>query len=390
MAQSEQRRLFLARIAVSVTFFTVGAIFANWVARIPDVKETLNLSESLLGLALMVSSFGVIFGLLITGKLIARFGSKAVSFYCAIGLALSLAVVSFSTNLLTLSASLFFLGFFNSTTDVAMNAQGVEVERRYGKPIMNSFHAFWSVGLTTGALMGSGFAGANISFQQHFLIVPVLFILLMIIVRGWLLIIDGEQDTADTEPTFQLPPRALWGLGALAFAAGLSEGALIDWSALYLTDIVGTSEALAAFGLAAFSASMVVMRFAGDTVTERLGAVRVVRAGGIAVVLGVGVALLVPNVWTTIIGFMVAGLGLAVAIPLAFSAAGKLPNIPPGRGIAGVATIGYAAFLVGPPVIGFIADATNLRLSFIVVMCLAGTMVYSANALKVGKSKVKA
>src|SRR5690606_5788035 len=127
----------------------------------------------------------------------------------------------------------------------------------------------------------------------------------------------------DDQATFQFPPKVLWGLGAVAFAAGLSEGAIIDWGGLYLVKIVGSTEAVAALGLAAFSFSMVAMRFAGDMVAARVGEARLVRLGGVAVVIGVGFALLIPTFWTTVLGFALAGLGLAVAIPLAFSAAGK-------------------------------------------------------------------
>lgn len=383
--KNDARSLLLARIAVSATFFSIGALFANWVSRIPEVKEALNLSESTLGLALMVSSVGVIFGLLVASGLIARFGSKTVCFYGVIGLALALGLISFVTNFYTLAGALFFAGFFNSMTDVAMNAQGVEVELRRQKPIMNSFHAFWSVGLFSGAVTGSAFVALGFSFRQHFLIVPIFFIVMIAILQGYLLTIDGEQNNEE-QSAFQLPPRAIWGLGALAFAAGLSEGAIIDWGGLYLHDVVGTTEAVAALGLAAFSATMVAMRFAGDKIAERVGAVRLVRVGAVGVVLGVGLAIAIPTFWTTVIGFSVAGIGLAVAIPLAFSAAGKLPDMPSGRGIAGVATIGYAAFLIGPPIIGFIAEATSLRFSFIIVMVLASTMLITGGTLNVRKA----
>lgn len=384
MEKAKNTNVFMARVAVSATFFTVGALFANWVSRIPEVKDALSLSDSMLGLALMSASSGVILGLLVTSGLIARFGSKNVSFFGAIGMALALGTIAFAVNFVTLAGTLFFLGLFTSITDVSMNAQGVEVELRRDKQIMNSFHAFWSVGLFSGAIMGAGFVSFGFSFKQQFLIVPIFFVILMLLVRNYLLDIAGEQNSEE-QATFQFPPRILWGLGALAFAAGLSEGAIIDWGGLYLHEIVGTTEAVAALGLAAFSATMVLMRFAGDIVAERVGASRLVRVGSIGVIFGIGLALLIPTFWTTVIGFSIAGIGLAVAIPLAFSAAGKLPGIAPGRAIAGVATIGYAAFLIGPPVIGFIAEGTSLRLAFIVVIVLATTMIYSGGALDVQK-----
>lgn len=386
MLQTEKRELIFARAATSAVFFTVGAIFANWVSRIPEVKENLNLSESDLGLALMISSIGVIFGLVITSGLIARFGSKNVSIFVAILLAISLGVIGLTVNFITLAFALFFTGMFMSIADVAMNAQGVEVEKRRNKQIMNSFHAFWSIGTFSGAIMGSGFVTLGFSVQEHFLIAPVIFILLMLFSYQFLLNIDGEHNS-DNQTTFQLPPRALWALGVVAFAAGLSEGAIIDWGGLYLHDVVGTTEAIAAFALAAFSITMVLGRLTGDWVAEQLGAARLVRIGGILVVIGVGIALFIPTLWTALFGFALSGLGLATAIPLAFSAAGKLRDLPSGRGIAGVATIGYAAFLIGPPIIGFIAEATTLRMALIVVMVMAFTLVFTAGALDVRKAK---
>lgn len=382
MQKTKDTNFNAARIAVSATFFTIGALFANWISRIPEVSETLSLSEGSLGLALMLGSIGVIVGLLMASGLIARFGSKNVSFFGAFIYAIVLGIVGLSVDFITLSITLFFAGMCNSITDVAMNAQGVELEARRQKPIMNSFHAMWSVGLFSGAMMGSGFVTLGFSFRQQFMIVPIFFMVIMLLARRHLLNIDGEQNN-DDQTTFQFPPKALWGLGAIAFAAGLSEGAIIDWGGLYLVKIVGSTEAVAALGLAAFSFTMVAMRFAGDTIAERVGEARLVRFGGIGVVIGVGLALLFPTFWMTIFGFSLAGIGLAVAIPLAFSAAGKLSNIQSGRGIAGVATIGYAAFLVGPPVIGLIAEVTSLRFAFIVVMVLASTLVFSASELDV-------
>lgn len=381
-----QTRLRWARVAVSATFFVVGAVFANWVSRIPQVTETLNLSESQLGIILMVMSTGVIMGLLMSSGVIARFGSRQVSAVGAMLYALTLMAIGFATDAVILAGILFFFGMFNSVVDVAMNAQGIEVEQRAQKPIMNSFHAFWSVGTFVGALMGSGFVAAGASVQQHFMLAPIVMVALMLWAGRYLLTIPDEQNAEHTA-TFQLPPAPVWGLGAVAFAAGLSEGAFMDWGGLYLHDVVGTSESTAALGLAAFSTTMVVGRFTGDSIAARLGASRLVRGGGVLASVGIALLIAIPHLLTVFIGFAMIGMGIAVAIPLAFSAAGKLPNISPGRGVAGVATIGYAAFLVGPPIIGFIAEATSLRVGFGVVLLLALSLIFTGRALAVGKIK---
>lgn len=213
------------------------------------------------------------------------------------------------------------------------------------------------------------------------------FFVMLLIARSPLLKIEVEQDESEGS-IFQLPPRILWPLGAVAFAAAVSEGAMGDWSGIYLRDIVGTNESTAALGFAAFSLAMTTMRFAGDWLTEKIGAEWIVRGGGLVSASGVLLALLVPNVIVTLIAFALVGMGAAVVIPLAFSAAGKLDGIAPGRAIAGVASIGYAAFLVAPPIIGIIADFTSLRFAFILVLLLALSLWFTGKSLRVDKTKV--
>ncbi|MEL7435222.1 MAG: MFS transporter [Chloroflexota bacterium] len=381
-----ERPLWQARFAVGTVFFIMGAIFANWAVRIPTVSANLDLSEGELGLALMLGSVGVILGLLITGGLIARFGSHRVSTVMVILKALSLGFISLAVDFYTLSLVLFFYGMSNSMTDVAINAQAIEVERKRGKPIMNSFHGLWSIGTFVGSLIGTGFINVGTTTAQHFWTLTVIFMLIAFATQHMLLRIDGEKDQNDQAP-FSLPPRMVWGLGAVAFAAGISEGAVADWSGLYLRDIVEVSEAWVPLGFVAFSLTMTTGRFLGDTVAEWLGNVRLIRLSGVLATSGILLPIFFPSLVTALLGFGIAGLGLAVGIPLAFSASGKLPNISPGRAVAGVATIGYAGFLVGPPIIGFVAEATSLRFGLAIVAMLASTMIFTAGALDVRKAK---
>ncbi|MEO1643916.1 MAG: MFS transporter, partial [Chloroflexota bacterium] len=344
--QTPERPLWQARFAVGTVFFIMGAIFANWAVRIPTVSANLDLSEGELGLALMLGSVGVILGLLITGGLIARFGSHRVSTVMVILKALSLGFISLAVDFYTLSLVLFFYGMANSITDVAINAQAIEVERKRGKPIMNSFHGLWSIGSFAGSLIGTLFINLGTSTLLHFWTLTVIFMVVAFASQHLLLRIDGEKDQNDQAP-FSFPPRMVWGLGAVAFAAGISEGAVADWSGLYLRDIVEVSEAWVPLGFVAFSLTMTTGRFLGDTVAEWLGNVRLIRLSGVLATSGILLPIFFPSLVTALLGFGIAGLGLAVGIPLAFSASGKLPNISPGRAVAGVATIGYAGFLVG-------------------------------------------
>lgn len=379
--------LTMTRAAVYAAFFIAGAIFANWVSRIPQIQANLGLSESTLGLVLLGASAGVIVGLTFTSGLIARYGSRRITVVGGLLMSIMLAMVGLSTHFVTLLVALFFLGMFLSMMDVSMNAQAVEVERRLNKNIMSSFHAAWSVGTFVGAIVGSRFVALEFSVATHFLIMAVIFFL-MVLMAG-LPLLEIQDETDDSEGSiFQFPPRILWPLGAIAFAAGISEGAIGDWGGIYLRDIVGTGASTAALGFAAFSLTMTVMRFAGDSLAEKFGAEWIVRGGGILSAIGILLALIFPNVIMTLIGFALVGAGAATVIPLAFSAAGKLPDIAPGRAIAGVATIGYAAFLAGPPIIGIVADFTSLRFGLVLVLFLSLSLWFTGRTLRVEKVKV--
>jgi MFS family permease len=218
----------------------------------------------------------------------------------------------------------------------------------------------------------------------HFLIVSVIFAVLLLLVSRYMVTIDHEVSD-DSSGVIQLPPRALWALGFVAFSGAIGEGAMADWSAIYLKDTVGTTEANAAFGFAAFSLLMTAGRLMGDTLVARTSRATIIRVGGALAGIGMMIAILFPQFIPSLIGFAFVGAGLATVIPLAFSAAGNRADVAPGAGIAGVATIGYAGFLAGPPVIGLLAEATSLRVAFVVVALLAFSLVFTGGAA--GKQK---
>lgn len=377
-----------ASIAVYTMFFINGSVLGNWIARIPSVRDNLGLSEGQLGLTLLGASIGIILGLPMAGGLIARFGSRRVTQVSALLVVAVLPLLSLATSSLMLAAILFVLGFGVGNMDVAMNAQAVEVERRKGQSIMSSFHAAFSIGGVAGAGMGALATSLDANVLTHFFAAALLhFILLVVIlVQGGLLAVPEEISPQD-EPTslFVFPAIALLPLGAIVFAAGLGEGAIADWSALYLRDIVGTEESTAALGFAAFSAMMTIGRLVGDTLTSRFNRVMLVRLGGTIATSGLLLALVVPSVATVLIGFAAVGAGVSFIIPLAFSAAGNRTDIAPGKALAGVANIGYMAFLVGPPVIGLVADVTSLQFALGLVTALLFSLIFSAGALRDGK-----
>jgi predicted MFS family arabinose efflux permease len=377
---SKPRYAPASRLAVLAMFFVNGGIFANWAARIPVFKERFALDEGQLGFTLLAISAGVICSLIVASGLISRWGSRAATIGGAAGICLGLALIPFMPSWAALWVMLFAFGAMTCLMDMAMNAQAAEVERRRGKPTMSSFHASFSAGGIAGALLGSLMAGQNIQPMIHFGIAAAAFGLLAIVSAPALVHVAGEK--RDGEPTFALPPRALWPLGAMALFSALGEGAMFDWSAVYLQDSVHTAADFAALGFASFSVTMTLGRVSGDWLAHRFKPTTIVRIGGVVAGSGLLAAMLLPNPPVVLLGFGAVGIGLANVVPLAFSAAGNLPGIASSRGITGVATIAYAAFLAGPPLIGQLAQATSLRLSLSVVAVLVGSIVLYAGALR--------
>jgi predicted MFS family arabinose efflux permease len=369
-----------ARFAVLTAFFVNGAVMASWVSRIPFIQTKLGLNEAGLGVVLLGLSIGVLTALSLAGGLIARFGSPKVTIYGTLLMCISLPVLALIPNSIILWFALFIFGAALSTMDVAMNEQAVLVERLAGRPLMSSFHASFSIGGLAGALIGAGMA--SLSFMSpfiHFLIASLIFGGAMAFARPNLL--PGIQQNGEKQSVFRLPERGLWLLGTVAFCSSIGEGSMADWSAVYLTRILNTDTGFAALGYAAFSLTMTVGRLIGDRLTAAIKPAVIVRTGGFVAALGLLATVLTQSPFVALIGFAMVGIGLANIVPLVFSAAGNFPGVSTGAGIAGVATIGYAGFLAGPPVIGLIAESTSLRFSFIFVLVLVGSLVYTANAI---------
>ncbi len=371
----------IPRFAISAIFFVNGFILASWVARIPAVSERLGLNSAQLGIALLGMAVGALLAFPVTGYLIARFGSARVTAAFGLSLMLTLPLLALAPNLLLLFFSLLLFGASNGGMDVAMNAQGVEVEKSLDKPILNSLHGFFSLGGLAGASLGGGVAALGTDALTHFLIVTVAAILALFWLRQKLLA-DAPSETTAAAPVFALPPRALWGLGVVAFCAASGEGAMADWSALYLHDSLGTTTGLAAFGYAAFSLTMLIGRFSGDRLVTRFGPTLIVSSGGAVAAVGLATGLLLGTPAGAIFGFGAVGLGLSVTVPLVFSAAGYHPEIPRGTAVAAVATMGYSGFLVGPPLLGWLAQISSLRLALFVVVLLGVLIVVLAPAAR--------
>lgn len=359
-----------ARVGVAILFFLNGVSFASWATRIPAVQARLALTPGELGLALFGTAAGALVAINLSGYLAARFGSRSVTTIAALSLCLMLPLLALAPTLPALVTTLVLFGASNGSMDVAMNTQAVAVERQYGRPILNSFHACYSFGGLVGALVGGFVASHGIAPLPHFLGIALLCTILTLSAARSLL--PTHTDAQRTGVAFARPTRAILALGLVAFCVVLGEGAIADWSAIYLNGTLRTGAGLAAAGYAAFSVVMAVGRGVGDPLTARLGPRTMVRLGGLVAALGLTLALVVNWIPIALLGFGLVGAGFSVVFPLTLSAAGRTSKQAAGSAIAAVATCGYVGFLVGPPVIGFVADVLSLRiaLGFVVVLSL--------------------
>jgi MFS family permease len=370
---------FLARCALSTIFFLNGVVLASWVPHIPAVKARHGLGDGQLGLVLLSMAVGSLLALPLAGRLIGRFGSRRMTAIAAVGFCLTLPLPILSPTLGLLALSLILLGAGNGTLDVSMNAQAVEVERRYRRALMSSFHGLFSLG----GLVGAGAAGLAMSWRvgdvQHVTLVTFLSVCVVVSVLRWLTPSPPRQE--GRSPTFVKPTPVLLGLGILAFFGLLTEGAMADWSAVYLHDVLNTDSATAAAGFAACSLLMAAGRFGGDCLANRFGPRRLVRASGTLAAVGLGGGLLSGQPSTAILGFGLVGLGIANIIPVLFSTAGRIPGVQPGTALAAVATTGYCGFLAGPPLIGLAAELTSLPLALGLVSAGCALIAMSAGVV---------
>lgn len=365
-----------ARVGVMVAFLANGATFGTWATRIPEIRDNLGLSDSVLGFALLSIAAGAVLAMPIAGSLIGRFSSRNMVLLGTLLMAAGLATAGFAPSLLILVPGLACLGVGSGWQDVAMNAHGVEVERRVGKPILSGFHALFSLGGMLGAAIGGAVVGAAIAVDTHFAVSAI-----FIAVAGfiaWALLMPGRVDPPSSGPLLQRPPRAVVGLGLIAFASLMAEGSVNDWSAVLMHGSLGASISTAAFAYSAFALLMTIGRFAGDPLVARFGPVQVTRVGALLSLAGFLIAVIAGTPIGGIIGFALVGAGLAPMVPVFFRAAAHIPGVPPGTGIAAVTTLGYCGFVVGPPLIGFAADQISLRVALAGMAVALGLVAVNA------------
>lgn len=374
----DTRSIEAGRWAISTVFLLNGAGIGLWAAHVPTVQARMGIDTGMLSLVLLTIAGGALMAMPLMGGLTGRFGTRRMVLLSGFAFALMTAVIMGMPNLPLLFVAAFLFGVSNGALDVAMNANASEVETARGLPTMSSFHGFFSLGGLFGATLGGVLVGQGLGHGQGALMVGVATAVVLALTAPRVLGFAAHAGGSH----FMLPRGAALGLGMLALLCFAVEGALVDWSALLLEQRTGASPASAALGYSAFSIAMAACRFAGDRIILRVGAMRVMVFGGLAMFAGLALAVLSTNFVASSVGFALVGLGAANVVPLLFGAAARIPGMSPGAGVAAVATLGYGGLLLAPPVLGWVAVHSSVMVA-LGALSLSGLVIaLSARVLK--------
>lgn len=355
---------------VVAVFLIHGLVVSTWVSRIASVKRSLHLGDARFGMTLLGSAIGSLAAIPLSGAAVARFGAKRTVECTACGFASSLVLLALAPNAALLTVAMFLYGAMAGANDVAINAQAVAVEKRLGGHTMSRFHAMFSLGGIAGSGAGALFAWAGIPPLRHFAAAAAAIVTGLMLLRGR--VADyREPRRQSSKHKWEAPPPALLMLSAIGFCIFLSEGAIADWTSVFMYEAVHTREGLAAAGYAAFSVSMTGFRLTGDLIVKRLGRARTIRAGAVLAACGLAVAATATGPVPALFGFAAAGAGFSSIIPIVFAAAGRVRSVTEAAGVATVSGIGYMGFLAGPPAIGFVSEYSSLRAGLLVLVLMS-------------------
>jgi MFS family permease len=369
---TEQPRL-KSRIALGLYFFAMGLCFGSWASRIPDIKASLQLSEGALGSILLMLPLGQMTMMPFSGRIAAKFGSKNILRVAIMAYIIMLSMIGQVSHAWQLAACLYLFGLCGNLCNISVNTQGVQLEKIYERPIFASFHGIWSVGGFSGAAIGLLMMRNEVSPALHLPAIAASIVLVNVLCQQFLLP-KSATTTAPPKLRFRMPKGILLQLGFICFCCMSVEGCMFDWSGVYFKEVIQTEERFVSLGYAAFMITMATGRFMGDRLAERFGRKNMVMYSGLMIFSGlvtlIGFPLLIPAT----IGCMVVGFGVSSIIPLLYSTVGRLKMIPSSIAIATVAGTGYFGFLMGPPIIGYIAELISLRYSFALI-ALAGLLI---------------
>ncbi len=364
------------RIAVAAYYFVPGAVFASWASRIPDVKHLLHLSNGQLGTVLFAIPIGQLLMMAFSGILVSKFGSKKMLVLSEILYASVLFGIGCSTTIFHLMISLVAFGMMANLMNIATNTQACLVEKMYGRNIMSSFHGLWSMGGFAGGIIGAIFANTLLPISAHFC--AILAMSILIVAAGFKFLVNDELAQAEEEDvpkfSFRTIDPVLFLLGLMGFAGMFCEGTVYDWSSVYFSLVVKPDEAFIRAGYVAGMGAMTLGRFLADGFVTKYGPSRVLKTCGGLIVTGLWLAAAFPYLVPATLGFLLVGFGISSSVPICYSIAGKLGTIKASIAITIVSSISFFGFLVGPPVIGWLSEATNLRIALSIAACL-GLMI---------------
>ena len=376
-----------ARIGVTLTFIVNGFTAGSFVARIPDIKRALGITDGTLGLSLLFISIGVFLALRPAGRNSARFGSAPVMIWSTFALALTLPFVGWLPSLQFTWFAFFLFGFALATQDVAMNAHAVVIEQRAERRLMSTFHAMFSVGTFFGGIIGGAISQLEITPLYQAIGIAPIYLLLLFIIRPLLLAAEVDQHPIGKEKK-EHSPLIFWVFGLFGLFAAISEGAAGDWGGVLARDAFDATPFVSTLPFILFTLAMVIGRFSGDYLAHRFGAATIIALGGTIAGVGLGIGLYIGGIPVMMISWFLLGIGLSVVIPLMFSAAGTLAStkyqgvIAPSQAIARVSGVSYFGFVIGPPLIGFLAELVELRWALYLLVVLTLALVFAARYAK--------
>jgi MFS family permease len=360
-----------ASVGVVSRFLVHGLLVSTWVSRIPAVKESLGLSDGALGLVLLGIAIGCLAGIPASGWLVGRFGSRRASTWTSAGFSIALVLPVLAQDATQLFLALLLFGAMAGADDVAMNSQAVSLEKQLGTPVMSRFHAMFSFGGIVGAGLGALIARLGIAANVH---LPVAAALILAFSLSTVPLLHEARNPEPARPKARFGLRdlsvPLLALSIIGFCIFLSEGAIADWTAVYLKQILHADAGTASAGYAVFSAAMFTFRLAGDRITARLGRLWTIRGGALLAAAGLALALLARHPLLAFPGLAMAGAGYSSIIPVVFAAGGRVSPANAGAGVAVVSGFGSLGFLAGPPAIGFISQLSSLRAGLALVVLL--------------------
>jgi MFS family permease len=353
-----------SRIAISSIFFLHGLCFGSWGARIPAIQDMHHLSEAELGTLLLSIPVGQILSMPLAACLVARFGSRTILTMAIILYSIVLTTLGLAPTATLLIICLMAFGLASNMVNVSLNTQAVDLEAIVKKPIMASFHGLWSTAGFVAAAVGAVMIGHGVSPLLHFVFIACAVLIALIFCQKFLL--PGTKSNS-AKSSFSLPDRSILGLGLIAFLSMMCEGAMFDWSGIYFKKVVQAEGAWIGAGYVAFMTTMAGTRFIADRFKEKFGLITVMRVSGLLIFIGLMTSVLWPQLVPSMLGFLLVGSGVSALVPMVFSEAGRSTIISPSAAIAAISTIGFLGFLIGPPVIGWIAGLSSLRTSFALI-----------------------